>query len=95
MALKVKEPNLEQLARGRTVYEPPRYMTVAVAVRQLLEVEEARRGGAYGPDTTAVALARLGAPDQRIVAGRLAELEHVELGGPLHSLVIAGGRAGA
>jgi diphthine synthase len=26
--IKVKEPNLEQLCRGRTVYEPPRYMTV-------------------------------------------------------------------
>eukprot|EP00951_Prasinocladus_malaysianus_P044862 scaffold586511_cov43-Prasinocladus_malaysianus.AAC.1 len=26
--IKVKEPNLEQLCRGRTVYEEPRYMTV-------------------------------------------------------------------
>lgn len=34
----VKEPNLEQLARGRTVYEPPRYMTINTALEQLLEV---------------------------------------------------------
>lgn len=26
--IKVKEPNLEMLARGKTVYEPPRYMSI-------------------------------------------------------------------
>jgi hypothetical protein len=26
--LQVKEPNLEKLARGKVVYEPPRYMTI-------------------------------------------------------------------
>ena len=48
------------------VYEPPRYMTVAEAVAQLLEVEEAEGGGAYGPDTLAVGVARLGSPDQLV-----------------------------
>lgn len=27
--IKVKEPNLEQLCRGRKVYEPPQYMTIS------------------------------------------------------------------
>ena len=48
------------------VYEPARYMTVAQAVAQLLEVEEAERGGAYGPDTLAVGVARLGSPNQQV-----------------------------
>ena len=38
--IKVKEPTLESLARGKKVYEPPRYMTINIAVEQLLEIEE-------------------------------------------------------
>lgn len=48
------------------VYELPRYMTVAEAVAQLLEVEAAEGGGAYGPDTLAVGVARLGSPNQLV-----------------------------
>ncbi len=48
------------------VYEPARYMSVAEAVAQLLEVEAAEGGGAYGPGTLAVGVARLGSPDQRV-----------------------------
>jgi diphthine synthase len=88
--IKVKEPNLEALCRGRTVYEPPRYMSVNTAVEQLLEIEAKRGEGAYGPDTLAVGIARLGAPDQQIVAAPLAELAKVDFGAPLHCLVIAG-----
>jgi hypothetical protein len=29
--------------RGRLIYEPPRYMTVAQAVEQLLQIEDARK----------------------------------------------------
>ena len=52
--------------RTRQVYEPARYMSVAQAVAQLLEVEEAERCGAYGPDSLAVGVARLGAPNQQV-----------------------------
>lgn len=62
--IKVKEPDLAQLARGRTVYEPPRFMTVAQAARQLLEVEAAKGGGVCTETTLAVGLARLGCPDE-------------------------------
>lgn len=86
----MKEPSLESLARGRKVYEPPRFMSVGTAVQQLLEVEEARREGAYGADTLCVGVARLGSDSQRIVAGPLAALADVDFGPPLHSLVIAG-----
>jgi diphthine synthase len=93
--IKVKEPTEESLARGRPVYLPPRFMTAAVAARQLLEIEEARGEGAYGPDTTAVAVARCGAGDQRIVCSTLRALadgegEEACLGPPLHSLILAG-----
>ncbi|KAK9835180.1 hypothetical protein WJX81_004039 [Elliptochloris bilobata] len=88
--IKIREPSLESLARGRKVYEPARYMTVAQAVSQLLEVEEAEGGGAYGPDTLAVGVARLGSPDQQVVAAPLAQLADVDFGPPLHSLILAG-----
>ncbi len=41
--IKVKEPTEESLARGRKVYQPPRYMSVATAIQQLIEVEEKRK----------------------------------------------------
>jgi diphthine synthase len=88
--IKTKEPTLESLARGKPVYEPPRFMTVNQAISQLLEVEEKRGEGAYGEGTTCVGVARIGAVDQVIVAGPMKRLLDVEFGGPLHSLVIAG-----
>lgn len=72
------------------VYEPPRFMSVGTALQQLLEVEEARGGGAYGPDTLCVGVARIGSDSQRIVAGTMQQLLDVDFGPPLHSLVIAG-----
>ncbi|KAL2823361.1 Diphthine synthase [Aspergillus cavernicola] len=91
--IKVKEPSLENLARGRMIYEPPRYMTVAQCASQMLETEEERREGVYGPDSLAVGAARVGAADQKLVAGTLQELAQVEMGRPLHSLVLLGRRA--
>ena len=72
------------------VYEPPRFMSVGTALSQLLEVEEVRGGGAYGPDTLCVGVARIGSDSQRIVAGSMQQLLDVDFGPPLHSLVIAG-----
>ena len=87
--IKVKEPNLEAMSRGKIIYEKPRYMSVNVAVEQLIEVEEEiRKEGVYSRDTMAVGVARIGQPDQRIVAGTLEELRTVDFGAPLHSLVI-------
>ncbi|KAG9027980.1 diphthine synthase, partial [Serendipita sp. 407] len=41
--IKVKEQSEENLARGRKIYEPPRYMSIPVAISQLIEVEEKRK----------------------------------------------------
>ena len=90
--IKVKEQSLENMARGRKIYEPPRFMTVAQCAGQMLETEEERREGVYGTDSLAVGVARVGADDQAIAAGTLEQLSSVDLGPPLHSLVLLGSR---
>ncbi|KAJ5917332.1 Diphthine methyl ester synthase [Penicillium verhagenii] len=90
--IKVKEQSMENLARGRRIYEPPRYMTVAQCAQQMLEVEEDRKEGVCAPDRLAMGAARVGAPDQKLVVGTLTELAEVEMGAPLHSLVLLGRR---
>jgi len=89
--IKVKEPDYDELVRtGRHRNLPPRYMTTATAVKQLLLVEGKRQQGAYDAKTLCVALARVGQRTQRIVAAPMEQLLHVDMGGPLHSLIIAG-----
>jgi diphthine synthase len=90
--IKVKEPNLESLARGKIVYEPPRFMTVAQCAEQMVEVEEKRQGQICGKEKLAVGVARLGSANEQIVAGTLEELTTADLGKPLHSLVLCGTR---
>ncbi|KXS21513.1 Diphthine synthase [Gonapodya prolifera JEL478] len=88
--IKVKEPTLESLARGRKIYEPPRFMTVNQAINQLLEVENGRGGKVYSDKTIGVGLARVGSLDAKIVVGTLGELSEVDFGAPLHSLIVPG-----
>lgn len=88
--IKVKEPTEESLARGRPVFAPPRYMTVNQCIEQLFELEERRREGVLPRDARCVGVARIGAPDQQIVAGSAEELSEVDFGAPLHSFVICG-----
>jgi diphthine methyl ester synthase len=88
--IKVKEPDLQALARGKIVYEQPRFMSVAQCASQMIEVEEERKQGICGKDALAVGVARLGSEEQQIVAGTLEELSNADLGRPLHSLVLCG-----
>lgn len=92
--IKVKEPNMEQLARGRIVYEKPMYMTVNTCVEQMLAVEKLERaagnGGAYDENTLCVGLAKVGCSGQKIVSGTMKQLLDVDFGPPLHSFVIPG-----
>lgn len=92
--IKVKEQSLENMARGRKIYEPPRYMTVGTCAQQLLEVEEDKQGGVYGPDSLAIGAARVGGKTEKFVSGTLKELCDADdaLGPPLHSLVLLGRR---
>jgi diphthine synthase len=88
--IKVKEPDLQAMARGKIVYEKPRFMTVAQCATQMLEIEEERRQGICSKEALAVGVARLGSEDQEIIAGTLEELSTADLGRPLHSLVLCG-----
>uniref|UniRef100_A0A672K0T2 Diphthamide biosynthesis 5 n=1 Tax=Sinocyclocheilus grahami TaxID=75366 RepID=A0A672K0T2_SINGR len=92
--IKVKEQSMENLMRGRKIYEPPRYMTVTQAAEQLLEILQNRRDRgeelAMTEDTVCVGLARVGAEDQTIRSGTLQELASSDLGGPLHLMIISG-----
>ncbi|CAE6512667.1 unnamed protein product [Rhizoctonia solani] len=105
--IKVREQSEENMARGRKIYEPPRYMNPVTAVSQILESEairaasassgEAKAHGYLKPESTlAIALSRVGSPDkQRIVCGtlrQLSELAEEEFGEPLFSVVLVGKR---
>ncbi|KAH6996418.1 tetrapyrrole methylase [Ilyonectria sp. MPI-CAGE-AT-0026] len=93
--IKVKEQSLENLARGRLIYEPPRYMTVGQCAQQMLEIEDERKEGVYSKDSLAIGAARVGGKTEKFIAGTLEELcsTDEELGPPLHSLVLLGRRA--
>ncbi|EJT96938.1 diphthine synthase isoform b [Dacryopinax primogenitus] len=93
--IKVKEQSEENLARGRKIYEPPRYMSIPLAVDQLLYTETQRQQRVLSAkETLAIGMSRVGSSKQRIVAGTLEELQGAGdiFGPPLHSLVIVGKR---
>jgi diphthine synthase len=88
--IRVKEPTVRALCKGIEEYEPARFMTAATAAKQMLEVEESRGEGVYGEDTMCVAVARIGQDDEKICACTLGEMRRVDMGAPLHSLVLVG-----
>jgi diphthine synthase len=89
--IKVKEPDFQAMMKGRTEFLPPRYMSVSCAAEQLIEAEETHGEGAYDVSKTlCVGLARMGQPTQKMVAGTLEELVKVDMGEPLHSMIICG-----
>jgi diphthine synthase len=98
--IKVKEQSLENMARGRKIYEPPRYMTVGQCAAQMLEIEQIKREegegqhGVYGEESLAIGAARVGGKTEKFVSGTLKQLCDADelLGGPLHSLVLLGRR---
>ncbi|KAF2720086.1 Diphthine synthase [Polychaeton citri CBS 116435] len=90
--IKVKEPDLNALARGKIIYEKPRFMTVAQCAEQMIEVEEEKKALVCANEALAVGVARLGSEEQMIVAGTLEQLSQADLGKPLHSLVLIGRR---
>lgn len=53
--IKVKEPDFDAMRMGRKRYLPPRFMSVTVALQQLLQVEERRGEGGAGARMPATA----------------------------------------
>ncbi|XP_055679958.1 diphthine methyl ester synthase [Lutzomyia longipalpis] len=85
--IRVREPTLESLTRKTRQYEPPRFMSVAEASQQLMEIIK-NTPGELSRDSLAIGLARVGHDSQKIIACSLKEMTEVDLGAPLHSLVI-------
>ncbi|EAA09127.4 diphthine methyl ester synthase [Anopheles arabiensis] len=102
--IKVKEPTLESLMKKKREYMPPRFMSVSEAADQLLQIVAKKSDAEAGvqPDqqnehglsenTLIVGLARVGHDTQQILACSLSEMRNVDLGPPLHSLIIPNGQ---
>lgn len=89
--IKVKEPDFDQLMKGKTSFLPPRFMSVKTCCEQLIEAENTHGEKCYDSKSTlCVGLARLGQESQQIVAGTMEELLSVDFGAPLHSFIICG-----
>lgn len=95
--IKMKEKSIENLIKGRDIYEPPRFMTASEAASQLLEILKVKKLEgvpaselAYDEDSACVGLARIGMETQQITCCSLKHMSMYDLGSPLHSLVIPG-----
>ncbi|XP_076028044.1 LOW QUALITY PROTEIN: diphthine methyl ester synthase [Genypterus blacodes] len=92
--IKMKEQTIENLMRGKKIYEPPRFMSVSQAADQLLQIVQRRRDQGEEPglteETVCVGVARIGAEDQEIRTATLRQLTSCDLGAPLHSLMVTG-----
>ena len=94
-------------SQGVGEYAKPRFMTVSECALQMLGVasdikadQEEGQGptssssssSCCSPNTLVVGVARLGTDSQSIVSGTLEQLSKIDLGEPLHSLVVVGRR---
>ena len=91
--IKVKEISEENLAKGKKIYEKPRFMTINQALTQLLEASEKsevipENKGMINDDNLCYGLARIGSETQIIKAGKIKDLIKENFGEPLHSVVI-------
>ena len=92
-------------SQGVGEYAKPRFMTVSECALQMLDVSRDIKADQEGqestssfpsptlccsPNTLVVGVARLGTDSQRIVSGTLEQLAKIDLGEPLHSLVVIG-----
>lgn len=92
--IKVKEQSVEAMMRGKKEYLPPTFMTVNVAAQQLIEsfkeLGDKCKNANLTEETICVALARVGCENQKISKCTLKEMLEVNIGPPLHSLIVVG-----
>ncbi|CAI4232962.1 unnamed protein product [Auanema sp. JU1783] len=92
--IKTKEQSVENMMRGRKIYEPARYLTCSEAASQLLKISEKRKAAGedsvYDANTPCVGLARVGWDSQKIAFCSLERMTTVDMGPPLHSMIIPG-----
>lgn len=90
--IKVAEPSKDDLKSGTADAnaQPPRFMTVAQGVEQLLEIEKLRGEGLIKDTTLLVGVARLGSDTATIKVGTAKDLLAHDFGKPMHSLIVPG-----
>lgn len=93
--VKVEEPTSKSLMGKEKEYTPPTFMTVSEAAERLNEILRRRRNEktvekefALKDSSLVIGLARVGWDDQRIVACSLGEMTLLDIGPPLHCMVI-------
>ncbi|XP_011504357.1 PREDICTED: diphthine synthase [Ceratosolen solmsi marchali] len=93
--IKVKEPTLDSIVKKTKFYMPPKFMSVSEAADQLLQILEKKQSLSdqeltLTHSSLVVGLARIGANDQEICICSLSKMRKIDLGLPLHCLVIPG-----
>lgn len=86
--IRVREISNENLAKGKEIYDPPHFMRTHEAVKQIYEAEENLKTGKITDDTKCFGVARIGFEDQLIVSGTLKQFLTIDMGEPLHSMVV-------
>ena len=91
--IKVKEISEENLAKGKKIYEKPRFMTVNQALEELLEASEKSENiienkGLITEENLCYGVARIGSESQIVKAGKIKDIIKFDFGKPLHSIVI-------
>lgn len=67
-----------------------RFMSVEEGLQHLMEAEGKKKFGIIHEGTLVVACARIGCPDQKIVAAPVAYLKNLDFGAPPHCIIIPG-----
>jgi diphthine synthase len=67
-----------------------KFMSVNEAIEVLRDIERQRNEKVFMPNDIVVGVARLGASDQKIVAGTVTQVSQADFGSPVHALVVCG-----
>ena len=86
--IRVREVSNANLAKGKQIYDEPHFMRVHEAVQQILEAEDKLKLGAVTKESKCFGVARMGFDDQKIISGTLEQFLTLDMGPPLHSMVI-------
>ena len=91
--IKVKEISEENLAKGKKIYEKPRFMTVNQALEELLEASKKSENiienkGLITEENLCYGVARIGSESQIVKAGKIKDIIKYDFGKPLHSVVL-------
>ncbi|PIO68259.1 hypothetical protein TELCIR_09960 [Teladorsagia circumcincta] len=81
--IKTKEQSIQNMIKGRKIYEPPRYLSCAEAATQLLKIAERKKEAgiepAYNESSPCVGLARIGWEDQKVSVFFVFELKNAKV----------------